>query len=382
MLREDRTYVSMFREVSHRAGAVQRFAAIQEEAVPMRIGILTSVPGTLDGFFPEWIDYWESLGHQVFTASGPGPQLARIAVNKHTTISRLSQNPSLDSFGAAKMIREWQTAVGVDVLIVNTATASFFSRLRRGPSPIIYFCHGLHWSDQLSPVQFVWKSLEYFSLRNTSAVVTMNSSDKTWFCGHFKMGPQVHLEYGVGIDPHQWERTPIGDPNAPIRLLWIGSFVKRKNPKAFLSLVKELMRMGIDVEGVMLGSGPLLQEAGAQARGLPIALLGQQAPLEYLKACHGLVSTSSWEGLPRVGLEACAVGRPVFGFDVKGVRDLPNSFTSDHGLGVEGLAEVIKEWQNMPNIELPDLQELSFKRSAREVLNLAKKVAGSSPASR
>jgi glycosyltransferase involved in cell wall biosynthesis len=200
----------------------------------------------------------------------------------------------------------------------------------------------------------------------------MNSADEHWFAKNFRSAAQLSLAYGVGLDPGKWPRSPNTWPQASLRLLWVGSFTTRKNPDAFVELIRALTCSGFTIDATMLGEGPLYSEVRKQAHGLPISFPGQQHPLVFLQDSHGLVLTSSWEGLPRVGLEACAVGRPVFGFDVKGVRDLPNAFVTDPQGGAPGLAKVVGDWVRDPLVDYPDRRELAFQRPAQAVLDLIK----------
>ena len=341
----------------------------------MRVGLLTSIPITISAFFADWIEYWTQLGHVVLTASGPPARPLFIDNRWHSTLASLSQRPRIHSWRAPMEIRRWQQSNKLDVVVANTATASFLSRMKKPPSPVIYFCHGLHWGDGTTGGKIAWEMLEKYALRNTAAVVTMNSSDRGWFDKAERPRFHLNLKYGVGLNTDSWPRMASSRPTDSLKLLWVGSFTKRKAPQVFVDLVRLLVSRGLAVEGVMLGEGPLQSRVRKSAVGLPISFPGQQKPLAFLESCHGVVLTSSWEGLTRVGLEACAVGRPLFGFDVKGVCDLPNAFVSETHKGSQGLADNISAWLKMPIVRLPALQDLDFRKPAQAVLDLAVNVS-------
>src|SRR5699024_4391684 len=56
--------------------------------------------------------------------------------------------------------------------------------------------------------------------------------------------------------------------------------------------------------------------------------------------------TATWEGLPRVMLEAVAVGRRTYAFDVKGVRDVPYARLLDDGDTAGMAAAIAADWES------------------------------------
>lgn len=88
---------------------------------------------------------------------------------------------------------------------------------------------------------------------------------------------------------------------------------------------------------------------------------------ERLSEASALLMTSRWEGLPRIGLEAIAVGCPVFAFDVKGTRSLPLVSLAPDG-DVEGLATRIVESVGKPDILMQRPETLSDSWVADEVV--------------
>ncbi|MGO8609752.1 hypothetical protein ACC848_43130, partial [Rhizobium johnstonii] len=61
----------------------------------------------------------------------------------------------------------------------------------------------------------------------------------------------------------------------------------------------------------------------AAGLGAVVTAEGRAAVAPALGSATALLHTAEWEGLPRVALEAAAVGRWCYGFDVKGLRDAP-----------------------------------------------------------
>ena len=328
----------------------------------MRIGLLTSIPTTHHAFFADWIQRWNDTGHLVFPASGPESdsrhqvfQLPRFA-----TIESLSQSPKLRTLLSLDEIRRWTLQNRLDVLLVSTATASAAARIRRLPCPVVYFCHGLHWAGNQRRLLGLYQLAERFLLRNTAGVITMNTADFEWFGGNTIRIPSAYLPAGIGLDLDDWPRTPRPSDDSLMKLLWVGALAPRKRPQDALRVLRCLQDRGLNVELNMLGTGPLMRQVQRRAGKMKgVRVLGSADPLTHLQSSHALLHTAKWEGLARVLLEAAAVGRPAFGYDVKGVRDAPGVLTSPNRLRPEGLANLIEAWWAgrvvLPHVERSDL---------------------------
>jgi|GEM_PF-6257580 len=114
--------------------------------------------------------------------------------------------------------------------------------------------------------------------------------------------------------------------------------------------MEALRDRGVDAELTMAGKGALADRTRTHVaqRGLDdrIRVPGWADVAAELADAHALLHTATWEGLPRVMLEAVAVGRRTYAFDVKGVRDVPYAqLVADED--VPGLAALIaREWQS------------------------------------
>ncbi|WP_029089324.1 glycosyltransferase [Brevibacterium album] len=288
----------------------------------MRIGLLASTGGMLDAFFPEIAAAWEEAGHTVHTAAGDA-----CAQMPGAVIGGLTRRPGLSSGRACRELRAWCGEQRLDVVVTSSATASALVRLSRLPAPVVYFCHGLHWNRLRTPQDHVWQLVEHQLLVRTAAVITINSDDEVWFRHRMPAHTVRRIRAGVGLDLRRYPRAPL--PAGPLSLVWIGEHSSRKRPDQALETVRRLEAAGVDCELTMIGRGDLLERTRAQvrARGLSrsVHVAGWGDSAQALAGAHALVHTARWEGLPRVVLEAFAVGRPTYAFDVKGVRDAPGT---------------------------------------------------------
>jgi glycosyltransferase involved in cell wall biosynthesis len=287
---------------------------------PIRVGLVTSVGRTLDAFFPQIVQHLADRGFAVTSASGTHSDLPG-----WTPLVGFTQRPSMSLPSAVRALRGWSRAQRHDVVVTNTATASAIVRAAGLDAPVVYFCHGLHWGRESDPRALPWRLVERALLRRTAGVITINSDDEAWFVRHGAR--HVHrLPGGVGVPLADYPRSdvPAGEE---LRLVWIGDLTPRKRPLEALSVVERLVAHGVPVRLRMLGDGPLQDAVRAEivARGLTgiVQADGRDRVTPALTEATALLHTATWEGLPRVALEAAAMGRWCYGFDVKGLRDAP-----------------------------------------------------------
>jgi glycosyltransferase involved in cell wall biosynthesis len=112
-----------------------------------------------------------------------------------------------------------------------------------------------------------------------------------------------------------------------IRLINIGTFVKKKNQVFLIDVANALRNNNVSFEMVFLGDGPLLKEVKSYAEKLnlneQIVFKGKVEKVEdYLENADFYLHSATYEPLGLVLLEAMASGLPVITLDGKGNRDL------------------------------------------------------------
>lgn len=306
------------------------------------IAVLANVGHHIDSFHLGLIDRWRQTGNQVVSAAST----ESMAVG-HTILTSISRRPKLGNLRAANEIDRWMSKTSSDILLTNTAVASFLARTRKHVYPVVYFCHGLHWNTGRKPAERIWQALERSALRSTSGVITINEDDDKWFARHAPQIQRIRLPYGVGLDLAQYPARPMPDLDSGMRLIWAGEFYERKRPFLALDILSSLRGLGVDASLQMCGRGSLLEATRSRAAllglGQHVRFPGQVSNIaDRIADSHLLLMTSQWEGLPRIGLESLAVGRPVFAFDVKGTRSLPGVVVSPDG-DVAAMASLISQ---------------------------------------
>jgi len=280
-------------------------------------------------------------------------------------ITGLSQRPSLGSLRGPSAIKRWVAENDLDLVIANTATASFLARARPLDVPVFYFCHGLHWGTERTGSGVVYERLERWALPNTRGAIVINTADAEWFRSRAPHLPLLYLPGGVGLDLEKFPATPPPPAGSELRIAWLGSLTQRKRPEDAIAVQDALASWGIPTHLFMAGRGPMEKRLRELARGRSdVSLVGRVDPRSFLTDSHVLLHTSEWEGLSRSVLEANAIGRPCIGYDVKGVRDAPWAMTVGKPGHVRELAELVNQWWagSIPQPEI-DREQLDWRVS-------------------
>lgn len=329
----------------------------------IRMGVLTSIGETLDAFFGPLCREWTRLGIQVHPAAG-----SQASTFDSSLIRGLSQKPSPKNILAPSALRSWSR--DLDVILTSTATASFLARASVADCPIVYFCHGLHW-DRPDAWSTIPRILETLLIHRTSGVITLNADDERWFRHHAPHLARTRLPLGVGLDVEKYPRSPMPTKKSGLRLVWAGAFNHRKDPWGAIDVVQHLRdEHRIDASLTMLGEGelrvPISKAAEARKLRDHVSAPGHGDVADALTHCHGLLHTARWEGLPRVMLEACAIGRPTYAWDAKGVRDIPSVALASARRDPRELADLVARTHTYPP-DLPTVESLHYGRAARNV---------------
>lgn len=342
----------------------------------MRIGLLSSIGATLDAFFPELVSLWREEGAKVFPAAGT----EAVSFDEFEVLGGITRAPRPVNWRAPREVAAWAERHSLDVVLTNTATASALARVPRMPCPVVYFCHGLHWSDSkgLGLSDRPWQLVEKLLVRRTAGVMVLNSDDERWFRSQHHRLPVHRLAAGVGLDLEKFPRSAMPTQRDPVRLVWVGELGARKRPQLAVELATQLGELHVPFELTMLGEGPLRKplEDELRRRNLngSVRLPGRVAVRPYLERANAVVHTASWEGLPRALLEAVAVGRTPIAFDVKGVRDIPGALLVPDG-DVAGMAQVVADMmRGQLDWAPPDAVSLSVEECALEISSFLRDV--------
>ncbi len=164
-------------------------------------------------------------------------------------------------------------------------------------------------------------------LRHAACVVVFTEEQRTAVTARYRLDPAQVAVVPNGVDPAFFASFPGGPrpPGARPRLLFAGRLSVQKNIPL---LLHALAGVSGQFETVLAGDGELGPALRATAAGLGLRHVrfcgrADGAALRALyRAADVLVLPSEREGMPLVLLEAMAMGLPVVGTDIPGIRGL------------------------------------------------------------
>lgn len=233
---------------------------------------------------------------------------------------------------------------GYDIVHVHTPVAAFVTRfaLRKARhqlgSRVIYTAHGFHFYTGGSPIRNgVFLALEKYAGRWTDDLVVINNEDLV-HAHKYAIVPhnRVHHMPGIGVDIGDYVKRAKRSSGKAVRqelglshkdhvVLMIAELIERKRHADAIDAVSRCKTDNVHL--ILAGSGPLLEDLKRRTHALGIIdrvhFLGFRRDIPDLLAASDIcLLPSAHEGLPRSVMEAMAVGVPVVGTDIRGMRDL------------------------------------------------------------
>jgi glycosyltransferase involved in cell wall biosynthesis len=165
----------------------------------------------------------------------------------------------------------------------------------------------------------IHRQLLKVQLSACDSIVAVSNATRSQLVERVGVAPSKVTVAATGVSP-RWLDLGTDPASEPLRLVWVGSLSKEKDPALALEAFIEA-----DVAGSTLrfvGDGPLRSEL--EARAVPgvefVGAVSDVAP--HLEQAGALLLSSRTEGLPGVVLEALGAGLPVIGTAVGGVEDV------------------------------------------------------------
>lgn len=306
---------------------------------------VTTIPDTLEAFMLPLVARFRELGWAVDGAAArASANAACVRAFDELFDVRFSRNPLHPSnLAALRDLRRVLRQGSYDLVHVHTPVAAFLTRYvarREAPSAaVVYTAHGFHFYEGGNPaLNTVFAAAERRAGRWTDALVVLNGDDLTAASKHEIVPDEVvTLVPGVGFDidgfraaargapPERELRASIGVGPSERVLLMVAEFTPNKRQAdavAALSLMREtnarLVFVGVGDERDRVERAAA--EVGVADR---VTFLGYRRDVpQLLTVADALLLLSKREGLPRSVMEAMALGVPVVGTDIRGVRDL------------------------------------------------------------
>lgn len=246
---------------------------------------------------------------------------------------------------AASNLRGIVETEGYDIVHVHTPVAAFVTRyalrpLRRSNrTRVIYTAHGFHFHRGGHPIKnALFFSLERIAREWMDCLVVINREDESAALQRLYLPPErVVYMPGIGVDlrtfnPDSISPQKIRDVTEELRLsgdskvfLMVAAFDPGKRHCDVVGALRLLRRK--DIVLCFAGEGPTQRKTIDLVKGAGLAeqvrFLGFREDISVLmRIATATVLPSEREGLPRAVLESLAMGVPVIGTDIRGVRDL------------------------------------------------------------
>lgn len=204
--------------------------------------------------------------------------------------------------------------------------------------PVVYTAHGFHfyrgapWKNWL-----LYYPIEKMLAEWTDVLITINKEDYCFAQNNLRPG-RIYRIPGIGIDTKHFFREPDSRklfcrkyqiPEDATILLSVGELTDRKNHQAVIEVLAEINRS--DIYYIICGQGilyrKLMEFAERSGIGLNIRMLGYQENMSWIYGSADIfIFPSMQEGLPVALMEAMAAGLPCIVSDIRGNRDLIDSY--------------------------------------------------------
>jgi glycosyltransferase involved in cell wall biosynthesis len=226
-----------------------------------------------------------------------------------------------------------------DIVHTHSSKAGLVGRLSAriaGVPVVVHTVHGWSFHEGMSPrARAVAVRLERLAARWTSTIVVVADSDADIGGeeGIGRWGQYALIRSAVDVEALRRAtgsradaRVALGIPEGVPVLGTVTRLCRQKDPATLLRAARQVVDSRPDARLVVVGDGPmrayvdqLLDELDLRPH---VSLLGPRTDVAaLLPGFDAFVLSSRWEGLPRVVVEAMAVGVPVVATDVGGIDE-------------------------------------------------------------
>lgn len=263
-----------------------------------------------------------------FIVAAPKDQAYSDQFAQHATFSELP----FRRFSLAALARLVRLVRGerIDLIHSHGKGAGVYGRLLGWITgvPVVHTFHGFHYRH-LPPVKRrVYLTLERWLARRSAVLLNVSRSEQESCrqAGVLDGARSIVVPNGVEV-PAVWTNPATRPGRGRPVLVNVARHEPEKGVDGVLRVARELDRMGLDFELLLVGDGvqgPALREqVAADGLGERVRFLGFRDDVPALLARADIfVSASHGEGMPLTLLEAMAAGLPSVASDVVGNRDV------------------------------------------------------------
>ncbi|MEI8237845.1 MAG: glycosyltransferase [Actinomycetota bacterium] len=313
-----------------------------------RVVHLTTIDVTLDWFFASHFSAFQDAGFEVIGMSAPGTHVRALADRgvAHVAVSAFTRSQSvIDDLRAMRQLWRLIGELRPDILHTHNpkpgVLGRIIGRLRHVPL-VVNTQHGLY----AQPTDPWWRRWPVYSAERLAAAcshveLALNEEDASTLVHRLHVPARRVRLLGNGIDlqrfsPHmvttderEHRRAEGGATATDVVFGVVGRLVREKGIADVVEAAALVSSLVPGARWVVVGPVDLAKDdavdaalvARAEAMGMTFVGARNDMPLCY--AAMDVCVSASWrEGLPRVPMEAAAMGVPVVATDVRGNRQV------------------------------------------------------------
>lgn len=268
------------------------------------------------------------------------------------------------------------------IIHTHTAKAGFLGRLAAkcsGAPIIIHTLHGITFHEFLNPIiKNIYILLEKITGSFTQKLVTVGEDIKQKYCARNIATPEKYITIRSGFDLQNFihdgnlspdeqvfEKQRLGLKQTDIVIGSVSRLEPRKGYVYLLEAASIVCEKISDVKFVIAGEGKqraqLEEEVRKRKLTDKIFFLGYRQSVARIMAIFDIFTlTSLWEGLPRVLVQAAALGKPIVTFDVEGAWEVV-----EHG--INGFIVPSKDTQQLSERLLRMIQHIDQTRAMGQI---------------
>ena len=211
-----------------------------------------------------------------------------------------------------------------DLIYSHDMRASFVCALACGKIPLVSHIH----NNAFDSRKLSLKSLLYvFAGLKAKHIFWVSQSAFDGYAFHKLFRKKSSVLYNVIDIDALYKKMSCDDKTYDFDVIYVGRLTSPKNPQRLMHVFKLLCEKNPNVKIAVVGAGELEEETKALCKEYDlqnnVSFLGfQPNPSKMLHDSKVMVITSRWEGLPMCALEAMALGVPIVGTPVDGLKYL------------------------------------------------------------
>lgn len=234
-----------------------------------------------------------------------------------------------DFMGLRDLSRVLRTEGPFDIIHAHSSKAGALVRLlpKRVPGIRLYTPHALRTMDPLISRKgyAIYSNIERLLARRGDPVIAVSQKEREHAINIGLSAQQVRC-IPNGADPlpgatRDGARTEMDVGPDAFVIGFVGRMVEQKNPSLYVEAIRHAAAKAPNIQGVMMGDGPLMDKVRNQAQGLRIRFLGWCDAPSLVYGLDALCITSRYEALAYSFLEALQAHVPLVTAPVGGAEE-------------------------------------------------------------